>query len=451
MNITSNFGLQIATVAASVLLAGWLGFRMERLLEKEPGTREDLAAKRSFCWNMVGRSLMDASYFMLGFTVFRFHAEYLGAPVWFTPLYLGIIVFTQGIGSLLWGAIADRYGRRKLLLIIGCSLTCILMAPMPFVGLIPFLILSILQVLCIGSTRIPFALASEWIPKHSGEAIGLMHATGWMLAVGLGAVAGGVYSDHGLIPVAIIAILFYATAVICFLKMTGDIVEQKKVSSQLKVKNIFAFNSRWPVLIIGVILLISIPRGAIVLNSINYIEKIGFDLEFLFILEAWALALNVILFTYAGVICDKFGSEKVLTASALIYFVLWALFAIGMPTYISVAIYLIPVVGLLYTSSDTILARHTTIEERNRGIGMAAAAVFIGQSIGSAITSGIMAVLDSSQGGFFGMIPANAEEQYLWSFRLFVPILAIATICGWKLTQMMAAESEIQDAIIESD
>ena len=113
-----------------------------------------------------------------------------------------------------------------------------------------------------------------------------------------------------------------------------------------------------------------------------------------------------------------------------------------MPTGIAVTIYLIPVVGLLYTSSDSILARNTSLEERNRGIGIAAAAVFIGQCIGSVISSGIMALIGGSR---------SVEVQYLWSFRLMIPLLAIATVCGWKLTQMMAEdeESEILDAVLE--
>ena len=441
----STLWLQIATVGASVLLALWLGFRMERLLSREITIRDEYEARSSFAWNMFGRTLMEACWFMLGFTVFRFHAQALGAPAWFTPLYLGLIVFVYGVGSFIWGTIADRFGQRRVLMLMACAIIIGLLIPMPFVGLIPFVVLSLLQGMMLGSMRIPFALASEWAPNFRGEAIGLMHAIGWMLAVGLGAVAGGLYGDHGMIAVVIVASIFYGGAALCFRNMEGEIVdlprEQKETTS---LKELFTFQSKWPLLILCVVLLISIPRGAIVLNSLNYIEKIGFDLEVLFILEAWALALNVILFTYAGVICDKIGAEKVLTASALLYFILWTLFAIGMPPSIAVTIYLIPVVGLLYTSSDALLAYHTNLEERNRGVGISAAAIFIGQCIGSALAAGIMASIGDNQ---------TVVNQYLWSFRLMVPLLAIATILGWKLVQKMSNEedADILEAILATD
>jgi MFS family permease len=432
--------LQIATISASVLLAGWLGFRMERLLERDAATRDDLVARRAFAWNLSGRTLMEASWFMLGFTVFRFQVEALGAPVWFTPLYLGLLVLVYGVGSFIWGTIADRVGQRRQLMMLGCAAIVGLMVPMPFVGLVPFVLLSLLQTTMLGCMRIPFALASEWTPDFRGEAIGLVHAMGWMLAVGVGAVVGGMYQRHGMLSAAIVGGLFYAAAAVCFYLMRDARVDAVSANvARFELRGLFQFESPWPMRILAVVLLISIPRGAIVLNSLNYIEKTGFDLEFLFIMEAWALALNVVLFTYAGVICDRFGAEIVLTASGLLYFVFWALFAIGLPAPLAVAIYLFPVVGLLYTSSDALLARHTTLEERNRGVGISGAVVFFGQFVGSASAALIMMGLSGSMG---------AVDQYLWSFRIMVPLLAVGTFLGWRLTQHMAADSDVLEAEI---
>ena len=439
----SGLWLQASTVLASIAMAAWLGFRMERLLDAEPGTSEDLEARRSFAWNLAGRTLMEASWFMLGFTVFRFHAEALGAPPWFTPLYLGLLVFVYGVGSFAWGAVADRLGQRRLLMMLACAMIVGLMVPMPFIGLTPFVIISLIQTFMLGSMRIPFALASEWASEQRGEAIGLMHATGWMLAVGLGAIAGGLYAAYGMLAVAVAGVILYGGAALCFLRMEGEKVEAPgQTGTRIDLKGMFTFQSRWPLFILVVVLMISIPRGAIVLNSLNYIEKTGFDLSTLFIMEAWALALNVILFTYAGVICDRIGAEKVLTAAGLLYFVFWALFAIGLPPAFAVTIYLIPVVGLLYTSSDALLARHTTLEERNRGVGISAAVVFVGQCIGSALAAAIMALIGDSR---------SVVDQYLWSFRLMVPLLAVGTYLGWRLTRAMAEAEDgaVLEAVLE--
>jgi len=452
--VTSTIWLMIGTMAAALGLAFWLGFRMERLLDSDDNTYDDWGKRRAFAWNVSGRSFMEASWFMFGYTVYRFRAEDLGAPVWFTPIFLGMMVLAYGVGSFIWGTIADKIGRRKQLLLIGTVALVISMALMPFLSLIPFVILVFLQILMAGCVRISFALASEWTADHSGEAIGLMHATGWMLAVAVGVLAGGIYDIYGMGAVAIIGCSLYAIAGVCYLQMTGEEVEEIKSFRDDDAssggfdpigttKALFTFQSRWPLLILGVVLLITIPRGAIVLTSLNYIEKIGFDLDLVFIFEAWALALNVVLFTYAGVICDRIGAEKVLTAAAFGYFVLWSLFAVGMPAVIAVTIYLIPVVGLLYTSSDSLLARHTTLEERNRGVGISAAALFVGQFIGSASGGLIMAALNH--------LPE--VNQYLWSYRVMAPILGVATFLGWRLVKAMENDEGdgTLDAVLEAE
>lgn len=456
MRLASTILLMAGTMVAALGLACWLGIRMERLLDSDDNTYDDLQRRRAFAWNISGRSFIEASWFMFGYTVYRFRAEDLGAPVWFTPIFLGMMVLAYGVGSFIWGAIADKIGRRKQLLLIGTLALVFSMALMPFLSLIPFVIVVFMQILMAGCVRISFALASEWTADHSGEAIGMMHATGWMLAVAVGVLAGSIYDIYGMGAVAIIGCSLYAIAGVCYQQMTGDEVEEIK-SSHFEdeessgegfdpiaaTKALLTFQSRWPLLILGVVLLITIPRGAIVLTSLNYIEKIGFDLDLVFIFEAWALALNVVLFTYAGVICDRIGAQKVLTAAAFGYFVLWSLFAIGMPAAIAVAIYLIPVVGLLYTSSDALLARHTTLEERNRGIGISAAALFVGQFIGSASAGGIMAALNH--------LPE--VDRYLWSYRIMAPILGIATFLGWRLVRAMQKDGEVGtlDAVLEAE
>ncbi len=448
--MASTIWLMIGTMVAALGLAFWLGFRMEKLLDSDDNTYDDLGKRRAFAWNISGRSFMEASWFMFGYTVYRFRAEDLGAPVWFTPIFLGMMVLAYGVGSFIWGTIADRIGRRKQLLLIGTVALVISMALMPFLSLIPFVIVVFLQILMAGCVRISFALASEWTADHSGEAIGMMHATGWMLAVAVGVLAGGIYDIYGMGAVAIVGCSLYAIAGVCYQQMNGEEVEEIKSFRDADedastggfnpigaAKALFTFQSRWPLLILGVVLLITIPRGAIVLTSLNYIEKIGFDLDLVFIFEAWALALNVVLFTYAGVICDRIGAEKVLTAAAFGYFVLWSLFAVGMPAAIAVTIYLIPVVGLLYTSSDALLARHTTLEERNRGVGISAAALFVGQFIGSASGGLIMAMLNH--------LPE--VNQYLWSYRVMAPILGIATFLGWRLVKAM--QNDVDDGTLE--
>jgi hypothetical protein len=42
-------------------------------------------------------------------------------------------------------------------------------------------------------------------------------------------------------------------------------------------------------------------------------------------------------------------------------------------------------------------------------------------------------------------------DQYLWSFRLMVPLLAVGTYLGWRLTRAMAEAEDgaVLEAVLE--
>jgi bacteriorhodopsin len=82
------------------------------------------------------------------------------------------------------------------------------------------------------------------------------------------------------------------------------------------------------------------------------------------------------------------------------------------------------------------------LEERNRGVGISAAVVFVGQCIGSALAAAIMALIGDSR---------SVVDQYLWSFRLMVPLLAVGTYLGWRLTRAMAEAEDgaVLEAVLE--
>jgi MFS family permease len=171
-------------------------------------------------------------------------------------------------------------------------------------------------------------------------------------------------------------------------------------------------------------MLVAIPRGAVVLTSPRYIETRGFDIAMTSLFESWAILALIILYVIIGKVCDRHGAERVLLASAIAYGLLWSFFSLGLSPWMSVAIYLIPIVPLLLVSNDSLLSRFTTKKERNRGLGMASAATYIGQAIGIALVVSLMAWFESSN-------RSNIEVYHL-AYQSNIPLFALAVaVTAW--------------------
>ena len=124
----------------------------------------------------------------------------LGVGTWGTIEFWSGMVFsaqaiTMMISAPLWGAVADRYGR-KLMLIRATLGGAVLIALMGFVNSAEQLtLLRALQGLVTGTIPAATALVASATPReHSGESIGLLQ-TGTWIGVAIGPLIGGVIGD----------------------------------------------------------------------------------------------------------------------------------------------------------------------------------------------------------------------------------------------------------------
>ncbi len=435
--------IKLATVVTGIGFAVWLGMRFEgtvRIAERA----EPLHGRSNMRWNLFAFALLDGIRTALGYTVFRFHTETLGAETWLTPIYLGGMMATYGVSSYLWGVVADRFGNRRIILLGAVVGIAAIGIALPFLSLVPFLVISLLQFGLTGVFRIPLALVSEWTEEQAGEGIGILHACGYLLSAMLGVAAGNIYVAQGMTGVTIVSTIFYIVALVGLWGLAGPSVGPKERSQQSEMEDLpqstiqdrirqaLTFEDQWVPWILIVILLVAIPRGGIVLTALNYVESTGVDLDLVFVIEAWAMLLNVLLFAFGGILCDRFGAERVLAASAILYMIIWCAFSIGLPGWIAVAVYVIPIVGLFYTSADALLARHTSEAERNRGLGIAGWAMFFGQFLGTMAGTGLMLVID-----------AEGVDLWLMSYRILAPLFVVAGVMSVWLARRMIAESEM--------
>ena len=390
--------------------------------------------------------------------MYSFHSRQLGAREDLVLLHTGLLALTVGVCGSLWGAAADRWGQRRKMMLAALGGAALLALLFPWLSLGTFMAASMLQVALLSSARLAFAAVTEWYPDRKGEAIGLLYAVASLVSALVALAAGRVYdrlldtrdAADAMLGLAALLVPLLLLAAWLVLALRGDefvrpawavrgaapvtaSAAPSGITARLAgLRQLFAFESRWPPLILLCVLLVAMPRGAVVLTSLRYFEVRGADVDFSALLEAWAVLMVLILYAVIGKVCDRMGAERVLLWSALAYGGLWSLFALGLPLTVAIVIFVIPIYPMLLVSDDALMARFTTARERNRGLGMAGATALVGQALGIALGYLLM-------GYFLDSGMANLDA-YHWTYRANILLWIAAIGCTWWLSQKLRGE-----------
>ena len=191
-------GLLLALPVLAVAVALLLVLPFLRRFVPEPGTRSVVD----------GEDRPGALALLLGVIAFRSVAWFgliTFVPLWEVSLgnskshgshLLSLMLLTGGLGTLAAGPIADRIGRRPVV-IASMALTAPLTLVYVLVGGVPGAIALALVGVCVISTfGVTMVMAQEYLPHRigmaSGLSIGLSIGLGGIAAVGLGALADSV-------------------------------------------------------------------------------------------------------------------------------------------------------------------------------------------------------------------------------------------------------------------
>ena len=408
------------------------------------------------------RLLLAGALLVMGVTtalvMYSFHSRQLGAREDLVLLHTGLLALVVGSCGSLWGAAADRWGERRKMMLGALGGAALLALIFPWLSLEAFIAASMLQVALLSSVRLAFAAVTEWYPDRKGEAIGLLYAVGMLASALVSLAAGQIYdrlldsrgAADAMLGLVVLLVPLLLLAAWLVLALRGDEFSRPAwavrgaapattgaassgITTRLAgLRQLFAFESRWPPLILLGVLLVAMPRGAVVLTSLRYFEVRGADVDFSALLEAWAVLMVLILYAVIGRVCDRLGAERVLLWSALAYGGLWSLFALGLPLTVAIIIFVIPVYPMLLVSDDALLARFTTARERNRGLGMAGATAQVGQALGIALGYLMM-------GWFLDSGMANLDA-YHWTYRVNILFWVAAIGCTWWLSQKLRGE-----------
>jgi FSR family fosmidomycin resistance protein-like MFS transporter len=224
-----QFGLEAGLLLALPCLAvsALLVWAIPYLQSFEP-SRETTQAR-------AGEDRVGAMVALLGVIAFR-SVSWFGL-ITFVPLYevsrghseaygnrlLAAMLLVGGIGTLAAGPLADRFGRRPVLVASVLATGPLILVYLAAGGLLGAVALALVGPCVIGTFGVTMVMSQEYLPRHiglaSGLGIGLSIGLGGIAAVALGGLADAVDLESALYVCAVAP--FAALALCVFLPPTG--------------------------------------------------------------------------------------------------------------------------------------------------------------------------------------------------------------------------------------
>jgi FSR family fosmidomycin resistance protein-like MFS transporter len=156
----------------------------------------------------VGEDRVGALALLLGVIGFRSLAWWgllTFVPLWEVSLghsksygnhLLSLMLLVGGVGTILVGPAADRFGRRPVLLVSLVAAGPLILVFVTVGGAVGAAALALVGICVVGTFGLTMVMSQEYLPRHigmaSGLSIGLSIGLGGVAAVGLGALADSV-------------------------------------------------------------------------------------------------------------------------------------------------------------------------------------------------------------------------------------------------------------------
>ena len=339
---------------------------------------------------LMAFSLLIGITIGFNFTILPLHIVHLRDDLFWVGLivslqYLAMVIMTFG-----WGAISDRIGQRKNIIIMGNLVASIFYFFFPFADIILLTILRGVQVFFIASWLMAYALATEYRPDKKGEIIGwftVYNSLGW----GVGSLMGGFVYAFDINLFFYLSGIFSIMAALVLIPITDPPLEKPKTSfirSILNLKNmpeIIKLCVTVLILVLGSYMVFAIFAVYLQFNDIP-IPAIG-------IVVALSGLPSAGLASIVGKLSDVYGRKIILLTAILLYAGIWFVYGIVDNIWLVIALWLIPAYTFYTISTTAIISDLTPSHQRGRGIGLLNSfyniGAFIGSFLGGALAASI--------------------------------------------------------------
>jgi MFS family permease len=352
----------------------------------------------------AGVLLLNASSGVLFAVLPLIEVQEGGGPLLAT-LIIGAPLLAQVLATFLWGALSDRWGRRRELLTIGILGQSVLFLTYPFLDPVGLLLVRILQVFLGATSALATTVATEDPGRTAGQGLGNLSFWGGVGGV-LGVVAGFPFlggaqftsSSPAALALFVLLAVLSAASVLC-LAMAGEISRSRAVVS---LRNALHFRSGpW-------VLRLSVAMGVVGLANYTVYTLFPLFIRDVLISQGNAffgatlnptqqLALLSIGAGLGGVLVSPITGRWVESAGVrrrlfliapLLYAALWTGFAL-LRSYAAVfLIWSVPAAIFFQIPLTREVAGLTPLEERGRAVGLLLAAYYVGGLLG-AVAAGV--------------------------------------------------------------
>ena len=210
--LKGTLGLMIPGIVMSVILflsISWLtapvrsAFMQRKHEPKQPLSKQDLKGLSVLIGIVTIRSWIQTG--LVSYIPF-YYIDYLKGDPFYAGKLVSTFLLAGAVGSIFGGALADRWGNRRFLLITMVVMTPLLIVFYYVGGWVAFVSLAIAGMLLISSITVTTVMGQMLLPQHLGMVSGLM--VGFAVGMsGIGVTLLGAIADTWGVPVAMKVIL----------------------------------------------------------------------------------------------------------------------------------------------------------------------------------------------------------------------------------------------------
>ena len=315
-----------------------------------------------------------------------------------TGIIFGVNFFSAFVFSPIWGKLADRHGRKVMVIRsgLGMAITTTLMG---FVtSPLQLFFLRMLNGVISGFIPASIALLSTTAPKKKvGYALGTLQACGVSGAI-CGPVIGGLLADRYNFSTifSYTGLLIFIAALLVIFFVKEDFVKSKnpvKTSFREDFKKIVA-NKPIPALFLVATMVQLATMGTLPLLSV-FVQELTVDYKNLALLSGITMAVmgfaNMIASPQLGKLGDKYGSEKVLLFAILAAGIIMIpqAFVTELWQLIVLRFLLGLCLGGMLPSLNALIRHHSPTGMESRTFGYSNSSIFLGNMMGP-ILSGLL-------------------------------------------------------------
>lgn len=366
------------------------------------------------------------------------YVEELGAPKalveWYAGLAVAITALASAIFAPLWGKLADRYGRKPMMLRASFVMTFTMGGLAVIPNVFWLLVLRLLTGIFSGYIPNSTALIASQVPQEkSGYALGTL-ATGVTAGALIGPLIGGVLAE--LLGIRQVFLLVGIILLLCSLMTVfyvkedfepiekSQMVPTKDILKQVKSRKIML-----GLFVTSMIIQVSAQSVAPILSL--YIRHLGQTQNLMFVsgLVVSAMGFSSLLSSsYLGKLGDRFGNHRLLLVALLYSFIMYVMSALAQ-TSLQLGLLRFAYgfgVGALMPSINSLLTKLTPKAGISRVFSYNQMFSNIGQVLGPFIGSNVAVVLGYQS--VFYVTSMIVFVNLVWSLIIFKKYIKVKDI-----------------------